>query len=104
MVGSERSKREDRDMSTCIWSIIEESDGVALVRCDDGRGSVVAIDRDRDQVYSALFSDQPQGGGVWCAPIRSAGIDYVTRPRSWSAARHAYRRLIRGIRDEHERS
>lgn len=75
------------------WRIVEEAHGVALVRTDDGRGSVVSIDHRAGQVYSLLNDDQPLDGGLWFGRIGSAGIDYVTKPRTWVSARRAYRRL-----------
>ena len=75
------------------YALVEEKNGLALLRRDDDRYTVVRVDRDRRQVRDAMPSDAPKGGGVWFAPYTDKGIAYVTSTYSKGYARRVYNRL-----------
>jgi len=76
------------------YEIIDESEGFALLKNPDGRGTVVEIDRNRGQVYNAMPGDSPKEGGTWFARISGAGVDYVASWYSWRYARRMFRQCI----------
>ena len=76
------------------FDVVDEQQGYQLLRRDDGRWTVVSIDRARNQVYSAMPGDHPAGGGYWYARICDAGRDYVARGYIESYARRVYRGLV----------
>jgi hypothetical protein len=77
------------------YTITEERNGYALVELDSdtSRCTVIRIDRDRGQVYSAMPTDLPRGGGLWFARISDCGIDYVAKLYSRSYARRMFKVL-----------
>ena len=89
---------EPREDETMIgtYEIVEERSGVALLRRDDGQGTVVRIDRKQGQVYDGMPGDAPpESTGSWFGAITQAGIDYVASWYSWAYARRIFRQYQR---------
>lgn len=77
---------------------IKETNGIALIEVerDGGANTYHVVALDYGQVKSVLPSDMPSGGGQWVAGCSAWGVDYVSAPRSRSAARAAFNRITRG--------
>ncbi len=75
------------------YEIVKESQGYALVRSTDGRATVVGIDRERNQVTSAMPTDHPTGGGFWVGRLTDGGIDYVSKLYYAGYARRMFRQM-----------
>jgi len=78
--------------------IIREEQGYALLRRSTRKRAqftVVGINRKQGQVYSAMPSDRPQGGGQWFGGLSDKGVDYVAHWYSRSWANHMFTRLSR---------
>ena len=76
------------------YTTILESDGIQLLRRNDGKYCVIEVSHAANQVYSLMPGDQPSGSGRWFARNTPAGIDYVARGYSESYARKRFRAFI----------
>jgi hypothetical protein len=73
--------------------IKKEEHGYAMVE-HNGKYTVVEIDRPSGQVYSAMPTDHPLGGGKWFARMGDSGIEYVSKWYSRGYAMRVFRRLV----------
>lgn len=77
-----------------IHGIVRESHGFALLQDDDGRRTVVRLDRGRFSVGNAMPGDSPGNGLSLTANATDSGVDYVASWYSRSYANRVFRSLV----------
>ena len=79
------------------WNIVREDNyGNAIIE-QDGLFYVVNVDGTHYNFRSALPSDMPVGGGCWAANWTEAGLQYVAKGRTKTAAYSQWRRHIKPL-------
>lgn len=71
------TNREQSMATIGNYYVVRETPHMALLERDDGKRTVVDVDWDAGQVYSAMPGDMPSGGGIWYGALTTNGVDYV---------------------------
>lgn len=78
------------------YKIVKQDGNVLLLERPDGKRTVVSTNKDETQVYDAMPTDGPTGGGQWMSNFTDAGVDYVANWYSKGYANRIFREYVTG--------